>query len=120
MSSETNTPFENKSDIPAVELPLDGFQSRLPAYLLEGKTEAEKFLLTEMSKTTHFIEWAAPILVNSNLQSRRTNGKVAVLWGYKEVLASWKGVIATIAGLAAFVASITEIYPWLKAFFLRP
>lgn len=120
MSKDDNPRFEENSDIAPVTLPAGGFQSRLPAYLLDGKSEAERYLLNEMSRNTHFIEWAAPILVSSNLESRKTNGKLKVLWRYKEIFTGWKGAAAAVAGLAAFIASVIEILPWIKAILFGP
>lgn len=119
MSDDTSTPFENKSDIPPVIIPVNGFTSRIPQYLLEGKSESEQFVLNEVSKMGHFMEWVAPIIVDSNLNARKTNGKVAVLWNYKETFTGWKGALAGLAGLAGFITSVVEIWPYIKSFFIH-
>lgn len=119
MSRDDTAHYEDQSDIPPVMVPANGFSSRIPPYLLEGRTESEQFVLNEVSKMGAFIEWAAPILVSSNLQARKTNGRVSILWSIKEMALGWKGLLGTVAGLAAFIASVFEIWPYVKHFFIH-
>lgn len=116
-SSDRN--IELDSDIPVTTLPTDGFQSRIPPYLLEGKSESEQFMLNEMSKMGHFIEWAAPLMINSNLEQRKTNGKVKALWAYKEILMSWKGAIAGLFALIAAISGLVEVWSFISDHLLK-
>lgn len=106
MSSEGKP--EESSDIPVLELPKDGFQSRIPPSLLAGKPDEEQFILNEVSKMAAFAEWAAPILVSSNLEARKTNGRVKRLEGWKNMFSSWWvlvcGIFAVIGGISSIVA----------------
>lgn len=111
--------YEDHSDIPPVSLPPNGFVSKIPAYLLEGKSESEQFVLNELSKMSSFVEFAGPLMVSTLNQCRRTNGKVAIMWNIKEMALGWKGLLGTIAGLAAFIASVFEIWPYVKHFFIH-
>lgn len=119
MSSETIQHYEDHSDIPEMTLPTGGFTSKIPSYLLEGKSESEQFILNELSKMGSFIEFAGPMMAATHSQVRRTNGKVAILWNIKEMALGWKGLLGTVAGLAAFIASVFEIWPWVKGFFVH-
>jgi hypothetical protein len=109
---------EEHSDIAPIELPEGGFQSRIPPHLLEGKPESEQYILNEVSKMGHFIEWAAPILLSSNLEARKTNGKVKTLWALKELLTGYKGlvvalfaIIGAVSGVVAIVQFVMERWP---------
>lgn len=108
---------EEDSDISPVAIPQGGFQSRLPAYLLDGKSESEKYLLTEMSRNSHFIEWAGPILVSSNYESRKTNGRLKRVEAWKAMIMNWKVLLVALGGLITFVASVIQFLPLVKAFF---
>lgn len=105
---------EDSSDIAKVELPINGFSSDIPPYLLEGKSEAEQFILTEVSKMGHFIKWAAPVLVDNNLQARRSNGRLKTLEAFKAMFTSWWGfagaVLSVIGGIAGVIAVIEFIF----------
>ncbi len=115
MSKEDNERPEDESDITPIAVPQNGFQSRLPAYLLDGKSEAERYLLTEMSRNTEFLAWAAPILVETHREVRRTNGRLKRVEAWKAMIMNWKILAVGIGGLAAFIASVTEIWPYVKA-----
>jgi hypothetical protein len=110
--SEITKP-EESSDIPVLELPKEGFKSRIPPSLLAGKPEEEQFILNEVSKMAAFAEWAAPILVSSNLEARKTNGRVKRLEGWKNMFSSWwalGGVILSILGGLATIFSILQFF----------
>jgi len=98
MPDENSSHPENQSEIPIAEIPKNGFSSQIPAYLLDGKSEAEAYILTEVSKMSQFIEWAAPLLVDNNLQARKTNGKVKRLERWKLKLTTGWGMVVTVFG----------------------
>lgn len=108
---------EDLSDLPLVEVPPNGFQSDLPEYLLKDKSEAERYILTEMSRTSAFVRWAAPILVESNASIRATNGRVKSLEAFRAMFQSWWGlvlaVLAIVGGLAGLVEVVQFIRPYL-------
>lgn len=104
---------EDQSEIEAIALPINGFQSRIPPYLLEGKTESEQYILMEVSKFSEFSTWAAKILVDSNLQARKTNGRVRNLEAWRGLFTSWYGfagaVLSVIGGIAGLILAIQTI-----------
>lgn len=67
---------EDDSDIPEVKMPENGFQSDLPVSLLKDCTPKDRYLYEKLGEMEHFIKWSAPIMVNTNLQVRKTNGRV--------------------------------------------
>ena len=101
---------EDSSEIKPISIPVNGFSSTIPSYLLEGKTESEQYLLNEVSKMSNFISWCAPILVSSNLEARRTNGRVRKMWAIKEMCSGYKGFIA--AAFAIVVAISGAVEAW--------
>lgn len=109
-SDDTSSHPEDQSEIKAAELPHQGFQSQIPDYLLAGKSEAEIYILKEVSKMSQFIEWSAPILLDNNFQARRTNGRVKGLEGWRlKLTTGWGVVAATAAFLLSVIGGITGI-----------
>ncbi len=102
---------EELSEIKPVELPVGGaFVSSIPDYLLKGKTESEIYILKEISKMSQYIEWSAPILVESNLNIRKTNGRVKSLEGWRLKLTTGWGMVATAVGfILALIGGIEGI-----------
>jgi hypothetical protein len=114
MTDETKP--EDKSDIPQIEIPAGGFQSRIPTHLLRGKSDEEQFILTEVSKMAAFIEWAAPIMSDSNLQARRTNGRLKAVEAWKAMFTSWWGFVGAILSIVGGIAGLVAVLDFaLKA-----
>lgn len=65
-----------KSDYPELTLPSGGFQSNIPSHLLENATKADKWLMEQISKNTQAIEWNNHATIDTNLQVRKTNGRL--------------------------------------------
>lgn len=118
MTKPTDDRPEDESSIPPVTLPEGGFQSRIPPYLLEGKSEAEQFILNEASKMSGFVEWAAPILVDMSMQTRRTNGRVSRLETYRDILKSWWALSGAILAIIGGVAAAVEVVEFVLAHFV--
>ena len=118
MSDDTSSHPEERSEIPIAEIPKNGFSSQIPAYLLDGKSEAEAYILTEVSKMSHFIEWSAPLILDNNLQARKTNGRVKGLEGWRLKLTTGWGmvvavfgfVLAVIGGIEGLIALATYLH----------
>lgn len=112
--TESNHP-EDKSEMAIAEIPPQGFQSTIPEYLLKDKTEAEAYILTEVSKMSQFIEWAAPVILESNLNIRKTNGRVKGLEGWKLKLTTGWGMVATaFAFILALIGGIEGIIAFIN------
>jgi hypothetical protein len=128
MSDDTRP--EDHSDIAPIELPINGFQSRIPPHLLEGKSESEQYILNEVSKMGHFIEWAAPLMVDSNQQQRKTNGSVKILKAnvgdldlkkeiarfrkFQDMFKSWWALIGGLVILVGGIASVAQLVQFAK------
>lgn len=109
----SNPKPEDDSEIPVVAVPPGGFSSKIPSYLLEGKSEAEQYILIEVSKFSEFSNWTAKALVDTNMQVRRTNGRVKALEIWKGFFTSWYGfagaILSIIGGLAGLIIAIKTI-----------
>lgn len=77
---------EYDSDIPEVKIPDNGFKSDLPDFLLEGCSPKDKYMFEILGEVKHYMNWSAPIIVDSNLQVRKTNGRVNKL---EDQISSW-------------------------------
>jgi hypothetical protein len=118
MPDDTSYHPEDQSEIKAAELPKSGFASSIPEYLLEGKSEAEIYVLKEVSKMSQFIEWSAPLLLDNNLQARRTNGRVKKLEGWQlKLTTGWGMVVTSVAFILAVIGGVEGIITLLE--FLR-
>lgn len=98
-SDDPSSHPEEQSEIKAAELPHQGFASQIPDYLLAGKSEAEAYILKEVSKMSQYIEWSAPLILDNNFQARRTNGRVKGLEGWKLKLTTGWGMVIAAGGL---------------------
>jgi hypothetical protein len=109
---------EDQSEIAELTLPITGFASKIPPYLLEGKTEAERFILTEVSKFSEFSTWAAKVMVETHLEVRKTNGRVRAIEAWKSLFTSWYGfagaVLSVIGGIAGLIIAIQTIAIFFK------
>lgn len=116
MSTPSDSP-EDHSTIPILTIPQGGFQSRIPAYLLEGKDESETFMLNEMSKGAQVNEWVVKALMELNLQVRRTNGNVRVLnddfAGRQRAKRGWRNALEKVGIYAGIVAALAEVWYYL-------
>lgn len=67
---------EDYSDIPEVKLPEEGFKSEIPEALLQDCSAKDRYLYESLSEMKGYIKWSAPIVLDSNRQVRKTNGRV--------------------------------------------
>ena len=110
MPDDTASHPEDQSEIKAAEVPPQGFQSQIPEYLLAGKSESEAYILKEVSKMSQYIEWSAPIIVDSNLSIRKTNGRVKGLEGWRLKMTTGWGMLVTVGTcLLALIGGIEGI-----------
>jgi hypothetical protein len=73
-NTEPTQPY--KSTLPEIRLPVEGFQSRLPAHLLPSDPNM-KWLMEEISKNTQATEFACKAAVMHNEHLRQLNGRTA-------------------------------------------
>ncbi len=73
MSNQTVTPFESR--YPELKIPDNGFQSTIPAHLLEGCDDQMRWLMEEISKNTQATEFACRGAVELSQHLRALNGK---------------------------------------------
>lgn len=110
---------EDQSNIPVLTLPEGGFKSRLPEHLLAGKTESDQYMLNEMSKIGHYIEWSSQATVTLNSQLRHTNGKVKTMWALKEMLTGYKGLAVGLFAVIGAASGAVEIFSWASKFLVK-
>lgn len=113
---------EDKSDIPILQLPEGGFQSRIPASLLTDKSPEERDLYNDISKISSFVDWAAPMMLELNTQQRRTNGSVRVLKAnvgevdikklqrFNDMLSSWWVFLVGLLTIGGAMAGILSLF----------
>lgn len=109
---------ENDSDIPSITLPIGGFVSKIPAYILKGKDEDEAYLLHEISKTSVALEFLGPVIISINEQCRKTNGRtkrneydIAKLKEDKRFLKrGWHTVVIVASTVGSVIVFLAEVY----------
>lgn len=72
-TSDTSPPFESR--YPELSLPEHGFQSTLPAHLLEGADEQTRYIMNEISRNSAATEFACRAAVDQSRHLRALNGK---------------------------------------------
>jgi hypothetical protein len=124
MSDDTRP--EDQSDIPILNLPEGGFKSKIPASLLADKSPEERDLYNDISKISAWVDWAAPLMVDSNLQQRRTNGRVKRLEAnvgevdvqklqkFKDMFTSWWALVGGLVLLVGGIASVGQLIEFAK------
>ena len=114
-SDDTASHPEDQSEIKAAELPAQGFSSQIPDYLLAGKSESESYILKEVSKMSQYIEWSAPIILDSNLSIRKTNGRVKGLEGWRlKMTTGWGMIVTAITCILALIGGIEGLITLLN------
>lgn len=70
---DQTSPYQ--SQYPELKIPSEGWQSSIPAHLLESASEADRWLMTEMSKNTQATTFACQGAVDLSNRLRELNGK---------------------------------------------
>ena len=134
--SDTSPPFESR--YPELHLPEGGFQSTIPAHLLENSDPQMMWLLQEVSKNTQATEFACRGVVDMSQHLRTLNGqtnknKMAIsaaqedvdsLKGQAKVVTPFLKPISMFAALWEYMAFkvffvggaaffLLILYPWL-------
>ena len=115
----SSNPSSSESPYPPLEKPK--FESRIPDYLLDKASPADKYMLEQMSIMSQFIEWSADAHINTNQQVRKTNGRLIqaegtlehIKQGKKFFFQGWKMIVATCGVLSGFLALIIHALKYI-------
>lgn len=97
------SPFESR--YPELSLPPGGFKSTIPAYLLDGADDQQRWIMEEISRNSAATEFACRGAVELSQHLRALNGKT-----YK----TEKGLAETKADVDGLKASAAVVSPFLK------
>lgn len=67
---------EDNSKIPQLHIPEGGFKADIPDALLQDCSEKDRYLYETLGSMKHYIDWSSKVLIDSNFESRKTNGRV--------------------------------------------
>lgn len=98
--------IEKDSDYPALNIP--NFEAKIPEHLMNDLSDDIKFMLQQSSIQSQSLEWLCKATLDTNVQVRKTNGRLKSVEGWKERLSSsW----TILAGILIVVGSgLTSIY----------
>ena len=113
MSTETTLP---ESTYPPLEKPV--LTSDIPEMLYKNSSEAEKYILNQLSINKQFIAWSIEAQLSTHAAVRRTNGRVIALESWKEkimaIFSSWWGICGGLLTLIGGIAGIVQIIEYFK------
>ena len=111
MSDDSPKHIEDESTYSKLEIPT--FKSDIPEPLLMSASDETKYILEQLSILSQYAKWSAPVLIDSNLQSRKTNGRLMRVEAWKAMFSSWwalaLGLFAVIGGIAGVVEVLNFI-----------
>jgi hypothetical protein len=113
MSNETTLP---ESTYPPLEKPV--LTSDIPEMLYKNSSEAEKYILNQLSINKQFIAWSIEAQLSTHAAVRRTNGRVIALESWKDkitsIVSSWWGLCGAILTLIGGIAGVVQIVESFK------
>jgi hypothetical protein len=110
MSDDTSHP-EEESTIPELKLP--DLKSDIPAHLLAEASPESKYILEQLSVLSQYAKWSAPVLLDSNAQSRRTNGRLLRVEAWKGMFTSWWALLMAMITIVGGIAGLVGIIQFL-------
>lgn len=72
MSIESTPPFQ--SAYPSLERPV--FQPSVPEFLLEGASDQDKYIISQLSLVNQYVQWAVTTEMSTHSQVLKTNGRL--------------------------------------------
>lgn len=119
MSKDSNPVL--KSTYPPLEKP--DFKSQIPPHLLTEATEAEKYILENLSILAQSTEWSTKAHLSHDLNLRYTNGRLREAESKIEEITEERGrwtfsakiLLSIIGGTAGFISALWAMYQALVA-----
>jgi hypothetical protein len=71
---EDSNDIKQESNYPELERP--NFTPNIPAYLMEGASEQDKYIIQQLSILNQFADWSVNAHLATNKEVRHTNGRV--------------------------------------------
>lgn len=87
MSHHESDSIADESNYPQLELP--DFESTIPPHLLEGVSKETQFVMENLNIQTQYIKWLCQSAMDTNMQVRKTNGRLKKVEGWKEKISSF-------------------------------
>ena len=116
LTPSDDSSLSSGSTYPPLEKP-DAFKSQIPDHLMIEASNAERFIMSQLSVLTQFADWSVKAHLSQDRQLRFTNGtvrrhttEITTLQTDKQfVLTGWRAVVAAggiVSGITAFVILI--------------
>jgi hypothetical protein len=109
--SEDNSQPENISTYAKIEIP--DLKSDIPAYLVKDSSEAERYILDQMSILIQHAKWTSNVLSDISENTRKTNGRVIKLEGWRNMFSSWWILAGALMSIVGGVVGVIEIVKFL-------
>jgi hypothetical protein len=106
MPDEPIRHIEEESSYPEVKLP--DLKSDIPVHLLTDASPESKYILEQLSVLSQYAKWSAPVLVETNQQTRKTNGRLLRVEAWKGMFTSWWALLMALVALVGGVAGVIE------------
>lgn len=104
--------IEEESSYPEVKVP--DFKSDIPPALLGNTPEETRYILEQLSIQSQYLRWAAPVLAEMNLQTRKTNGRLARVEAWKAMFTSWWGLLLGLFAVVGAAAGVIEVLSFFR------
>ena len=103
---------EQQSDYPFLKAP--NSSAHIPDHLLEGLTPEMRYLIEQNSLQSQNMEWVIQAILDTNLQVRKTNGRVKKIEVWKSKMTHYGTIIiatfVVISSLAGGFYKLFEIF----------
>ena len=77
--SQSQPPFQPKSSYQPLDKP--DFKPAIPAYLIDGMTDQDKFITENLSVLSQYVKWSVDTQMLVHQQVRATNGRLLTVEG---------------------------------------
>lgn len=109
--SDHNT--EHESTYPPLNLPT--FESEIPEHLLKGVSQETRFVMENINIQTQYIKWLCEAAIDTNLQVRRTNGRLKRVEVWKDKINNgWVVTAAVMTFLGTVVLVLAKVFKALQ------
>lgn len=108
---EDNSQPENQSTYSKIEIP--DFKSDIPVYLTKDSSEAERYILDQISILIQHSKWKSEVLYDISENTRKTNGRLMRVEAWKAMFASWWVLTGALISVVGGIIGVIEIIRFL-------
>lgn len=110
MSDNNAEHTEHESAYPSLSLP--HFESEIPEHLMKDVPTEARYAMEHINIQTQYIKWLCHAVIDTNLQVRKTNGRLRRVETWKDKINNWWVVSAA---LITFLGTLVLILAKIKS-----